>query len=307
MGCKHLVGGGLLLRRSPHAGRRHAAAQMHKIERVADRLLTAALLLTALLGCIDGARAAPAPCSRPIRVASSPVGLSMTVAEDGTVAGPDRTFLTQVGARIGCEFHYDVMSRARAFQLMAAGETDLVPSAIRTEQRDGFGDLVVLYRARALLFSLRDRQLKIHDTAEFLASGLSLDLVRGYDYGTAYRGLRAAVAAQGRLVETVDPAAIARQLLAERIDATIMSAPAFGHDAVVAGIADRLAVTALDDLPAYDVGIYLVRSGLEPADAILLAEGLRAAAAEGRYSALLRTAFVHPPWALDGVEFVGGK
>jgi len=247
---------------------------------------------------------AKAGCSRPIRVAASPIGLLMTVADDGAVSGPDEVFLKLVGARIGCEFRYDAMSRARAFQLMATGETDLITSAVRTPQRDGFGDLIVLYRSRAMLISLRDRQLRIRDTAAFVASGLSLDLVRGFDYGTAYRSLQEAVAAQGRLTENVDPAAIARKLLAERTDATIMSAPAFSQDAEAVGIADRLAVTALDDLTTYDVGVYLVRAALDPADAALLSSGFRAAAAEGRYSALLRDAFVHPRWALDGVEFV---
>ena len=247
---------------------------------------------------------ADAGCSRPIRVAASPLGLLMTVADDGVIGGPDETFLKLVGARIGCEFHYDAMSRARAFELMAAGEIDLVTSAVRTPQRDGFGDLIMLYRARAMLISLRDRQLRIRDTAAFAASGLSLDLVRGYDYGTAYRWLQAAVAAQGRLTENVDPAAIARKLLAERTDATIMAAPAFSQDAEAVGIADRLAVTPLDDLAAFDVGIYLVRAALDPADAALLSDGFHAAVAEGRYSALLRDAFVHPRWALDGVEFI---
>jgi len=250
------------------------------------------------------ARPAEAGCSRPIRVAASPIGLLMTVADDGTVRGPDEAFLKLVGARIGCEFRYDVMSRARAFELMAAGETDLITSAVRTPQRDGFGDLIVLYRGRAMLISLRDRQLRIRDTAAFAASGLSLDLVRGYDYGTAYRALQEAVAAAGRLTENVDPAAIARKLLAERSDATIMSAPAFSQDAEAVGIADRLAVTPLDDLAAFDVGIYLVRAALDPADAALLSDGFHAAVAEGRYSALLRDAFVHPRWALDGVEFI---
>ena len=64
------------------------------------------------------------------------------------------------------------------------------------------------------------------------------------------------------------------------------------------------AVTALDDLTTYDVGVYLVRAALDPADAALLSNGFRVAAAEGRYSALLRETFVHPRWALDGVEFV---
>lgn len=267
--------------------------------------LALGLLWAAAIG--SAAPAAAAGCTRPIRVASSPIGLLMTVDYDGTVGGPDRAFLTLVGQRIGCEFRYDVMSRARAFQLMATGETDLIPSAIRTEQRDGFGELVVFYHTRALLISLRDRPLKVHDTAGFLASGLTLDLVRGYDYGATYRWLEDAMASKGRLAENVDPAAIARKLLAERTDATIMSAQAFSQDALATGIADKVMLTPLDDLPAFDTGIYVVRAGLDPADAALLTSGMRAVVAEGRYTAMVRAAFMKPHWALEGVEFADEK
>jgi hypothetical protein len=271
---------------------------------IAGLVLAAALLWAAIGGASP---AAAAGCTRPIRVASSPVGLLMTVDYDGTVGGPDRAFLTMVGQRIGCEFRYDVMSRARAFQLMATGETDLIPSAIRTEQRDGFGELVVFYHTRALLITLRDRQLKIRDTAGFLASGLTLDLVRGYDYGGTYRWLEDAMASKGRLAENVDPAAIARKLLAERTDATIMSAQAFSQDALAAGIADKVTLSPLDDLPAFDTGVYVVRAGLDPGDAALLISGMRAVVAEGHYTALVRAAFVKPRWALEGVEFADEK
>lgn len=269
---------------------------------VARAVLALLLLAAAALG--GAAPAAAAGCSRPIRVATSPIGLLMTVDYDGTVGGPDRAFLNLVGQRTGCDFRYDIMSRARAFQLMASGETDIVPSAIRTQQRDALGDLVVFYHTRALLITLRDRQVKIRDTASFVASGLMLDLVRGYDYGGAYRGLEDAMAAKGRLSENVDPAAIARKLQAERTDATIMSAQAFSQEALAVGIADKVALTPLDDLPAFDTGIYIVRRGLDPADAALLAAGMRAVVAEGTYTALVRAAFGQPRWALDGVEFV---
>lgn len=262
----------------------------------------AAILMTTL-----ASSPAQAGCSRPIRVAYSPVDLAAITVEDGSVEALDRAFLDQVGARIGCEFVYDTMSRARAFQSLASGDTDLITSSFRTPKRDAFADLVVLYRARAMLFQRRDRQVQIRNTTEFVASGLSLDVVRGYDYGAGYRQLLDGVSALGRLAENVDPASIARKLAAERTDATVISALAFGRLAVEAGIDERLVVTALDDVPFYDVGVYLVRSALDPADRALLTNGLHTAVIEDRYAALLRNFFVRPHWVLAGLEFADGK
>jgi polar amino acid transport system substrate-binding protein len=273
-----------------------------KLGRIGVRAPWLRMLLVATLLPLQpvAARAETSSCSREIRVSGRQVGRFLWATPAGEVVGPLRDFLTLIGRRAGCVFRYDQVSAARADALVGAGEIDILPGA-RTPERDRLGRFVPLLSNRLVLISRSDEHLRIGSAEALAASGVSIDVVRGYDFGPAYRALLAAMGRNGRVIEDVSLETIARRMAAGRSDATLIPAAPFVDAALAAGIAEQLEVTPLNGLPPVEGGVYLVERGLGPADADLLDRAIREGVGRGEFLDFYRRSVAGAAWGMTGV------
>ena len=249
---------------------------------------------------VADAAAARHGCSRAIRVAASPFGRLMTISMDGVVGGWDATLLAEVGRTAGCEIIYRVVSRARALELFKNGEIDIFPAATRTESRDTYGTFVQVLSAQAVLIVVSERWAKIHSTADMVASSLRLDVVRGYEYGAAYDALLLNPTMRPRVFKQVDNATIARRLAHGETDAVLMSPAVFSEAALGAGIADKVRLVHIDDLPMLESGEYVVDRALSAEDAALLKQAIAKTVARHIYDDLI-LADPGPAWMTEAL------
>lgn len=228
---------------------------------------------------------ATAACTRPVQAPASPIGLSVIVKGD-TVSGAFPEFLNAVGRKAGCEFVYPVVPRARLEAMFENGQADVIMASVQSEQRDRFGQFIPLVSSRVTLVSLDSKREPVTNMAGLLnRRGMTLVLVRGYDYGFAYRGLVEALSAEGRVRYEKDPVGVGRALKAGIADATIMPPTALigavQSDPRVADIVDRIRVEPLEELEWSKGGIYLSRGSLPPGDRALLEQALTEAGRQG--------------------------
>jgi polar amino acid transport system substrate-binding protein len=225
-------------------------------------------------------------CSRPIIVPVSTIGWSVTISKTGVIGGVFPTLMKEIGDKIGCELRFTEVPRARLEMLFELGEADMLLAATQSEHRDQFGQFVPLIKTRAALVSIDSQHAPLASLAEVLAhKQISVALVRGFDYGPAYRALSEQLKAEDRLVLAKDPLDVARMLKAGIATATIMPPSALygaaSNDPRTADIAGRLRVEPMDELPWGLAGVYLSRKSLSPQDRAVLEEGLQAAARSG--------------------------
>jgi polar amino acid transport system substrate-binding protein len=215
---------------------------------------------------------APAACSRDIQVPVALIGQSMTQLENGTVGGIYPEAFQAAVQKAGCKFVYSVVPRARLEVLFEMGKADLLVPASRTPARDKHGIFVPMISHRATLLSLANAARAPLTSAQDLLDRkeLRVAVVRGYDYGEQYQWLVRELARQGRLYQEVDTIAIARLMQAGAIDVTIMGPTTFQgavqRDPRVAGLADRLRVEAIPELPWNWSGAYISRHSLSAED-----------------------------------------
>ncbi len=241
-------------------------------------------------------------CSRPIRVAASADGRFMIIERGGVVSGADHDLLELVGKRIGCQFIYEIVSRARAVVMLQDASIDIFPLATRTSGRDALATFVHTASFRPMLLVMGRRPAPIHSMTDLVLGDLRLDIVRAFDYGPVYQALVTNPAMRRRITENVDVAAVAKRLANGQSDCTLMVPATFAIAAETAGIADRIQVVALDELPLTDAGEYIVERALPAADAALLEQAIADAVRNGEYETLIRTQFDHPSWAAAGYE-----
>ncbi|MFL6657353.1 MAG: substrate-binding periplasmic protein [Massilia sp.] len=246
---------------------------MNRQERLAmGRACTFVLLLTLWMNPVW------AGCSRPISVPVSPYGYSVIV-KDGQISGIIPELLATLSARTGCKFALSEVPRKRAEMMFEQGQSDMLTSAVRTESRDHDGVFITMIRARPTLISLAAERAPVTSIKDLIARPeLRVVLVRGFDYGPAYRDLEHTLSAQKRLLLVRDPHEAARMLQANIADMTILpTIAAFGeiqNDAKLHDMLARLHVESLDELSWIDGGIYLSRRALPPADRALLEQAL---------------------------------
>jgi polar amino acid transport system substrate-binding protein len=255
-----------------------------------------------VLSLLAGAASAQGACSRPVKVAISPMGRNMMVAADGSVAGLVPDFLKQVAARTGCHFVFILVPRARAHLLFESGAVDLVPGATRTDERDRLGAFVHMYNSRAMLIALAGKLPPELALAEVGARALTLGAVRGYNYGPEYLGLVEQAAIQPRLSLVPDPDTAARMLAAGRFDAVLVGPSVFAEAAQRAGLADKVAVTSVSGMQPAQVGIYLQRQALPAADLARLRDAIAALVNRGVYARLVRQHYPKPAWSALGLD-----
>lgn len=230
---------------------------------------------------------AAAQCSRPIIVPAVASGQSV-IFHDGQASGVVPEMLAQVGQRAGCIFRWSVVPRMRLEALFETGGADLLVAATQVARRDRYGIFVPVVEARPALISLRSSRAPVGTIAELLARReLRVALVRGYDYGDAYQAMITELKAQGRVYFESDPTTVARLINGSMADVTIMPANTFAgglhEDPRTAGMAGKLRIEQLAELPWIKTGIYISRKSLSRADQLVLETALAESVKSGAW------------------------
>ncbi|KAB8044505.1 substrate-binding periplasmic protein [Janthinobacterium aquaticum] len=224
-------------------------------------------------------------CSRDIVVPVAPIGASVVI-NGNSITGVYPDVLRTLGAKMGCNFIFTPVPRARLEALFEAGKADILIPATSTPRRDQHGLFIPLLGNRPLLITLAGTRAPISNMQELIERReLRVALVRGYDYGTPYQLMARELSSQGRLFYEVDALSVARLMQSGFIDATIMGptilAGVAQNDARVHGLADKLRLEALPELPWGQSGAYLSRKSLNTDDQTLLRDLLEKAARSG--------------------------
>lgn len=232
-----------------------------------------------------GSVAAHAACSRVIQVPISALGQSVLIEGD-SIGGIYPDLLRGLSDKEGCTFAMSDVPRARLEVLFESGRADLLIPASKTPKRDAVGTFVALVHNRAALLSFQAKRPTIKTVRELLDQpGLKVALVRGFDYGTVYQELVAALGKQGRVILEADAVSVARLLKAGTADVTIMAstilAGAVQGDERVRDMLDKLRVEPLEELPWGDSGVYVSNTALNPQDKAALLDALERAARSG--------------------------
>lgn len=247
---------------------------------------TAAPAMALALGLALGAAgAARADCSRDISVPVSANGASVVI-NGASVNGIYPDLLRNLGGRVGCNFLFSVVPRARQMAMYEAGKADLLIPAMRTPERDKIGQFVPMVGHRAVLISVAGKQAPIASGRELLERHeLRVAVVRGFDYGEQYAALLKELGRQGRLFTEVDANAVARLMHAGAVDLTIMGptilAGAIRREPRVQGLLERLRMEPIAELPWGQSGAYVSRLSLSADDQQLLREQLEKVAKSG--------------------------
>jgi len=245
-----------------------------------------ALLLSLPLGV------SAAGCSRTILAPMAP-SARLVMVEEGQVDGVWPELLRQVGEAVGCRFEFSVMPRARLeLELLSGQQLDLMISATRTDERDRRGLFVPLFHQPMVLLT-RSADAGRFNSLESLRKSLwRMAVPRSFAFSADYRALVADLEAERRVDTVNDIDAVGRMLRAGRVDFALLSPPQ-AHAAAGAGLVFR----RFDGLPLMEVGLYLSRQNLAPADLALLRDAFAKSSREGQ----VRRAFLrhYPPEVAD--------
>lgn len=226
-----------------------------------------------------------AACSRVLQVPISPAGISVTI-QGTAVSGIYPDMLRQVGAKIGCQFSFSAVPRARQELLFDVGESDILMPAVHSIERDKVGHFVALVQTRAMLISLDTKHTPIANFTQLLENtGLRVAVVRGFDYGPAYLAAKDSLEKQGRLLQETTPANVARLLHEGLADVAIMApstmaATLLGHERFES-MMNKLRIEALEELTWNDAGLYISRRSVTDADRAALEAGLKSVEKSG--------------------------
>lgn len=218
-----------------------------------------------------------ATCSRPIKVPVAPHGMTVVV-KNGNAAGVVPEMLDVFGDKYGCKFGFTIVPRARLEMLFRAGDADIISIATRSPERDLSGTFVPVFKYRAVLIGLKPINTAVQSVDELIKhTDLRIGLVRGFDYGPAYRRLLEQDLA-GRVQYANDLSDLMRRIQAKIADVTILPySSAYNtiiEDARLTGLDSKLAINPLEDLPWQDAGFYVSKRTLSPADQAVLIEML---------------------------------
>lgn len=243
-------------------------------------LLAALALLLAL-----PAGAAPR-CSRTIQVAVSPAGHS-AIIHGNEYTGVYPEILKAIQAKGICQFKFTHVPRARQQAMYHANDTDLLLPATRTPLRDQDGHFVPMIASRSGILTM-DPKLEVFRTFAQLRArkDLRIALVRGFDYGDAYRQLAQDLEAEHRVFYEPDAVGVARLMKAGFAEVTIMSPSLFisalSGDSRVSDKSNKVRIDTVDELPWTESGVYLSLKSLSQADRDVLEAQLNAAAKSGQ-------------------------
>lgn len=237
---------------------------------------------------------AGAACSRPIVVPASSLGRMMTVnAVSGEVGGVYPELLRERGHRVGCEFFFPVVPRARAEAMLRQGDADLLVGAVQVPERDVWGRYIPMIGTEWMLISTDPDPPRSPD--ELLArAGIRLNVVRSYNYGPAYLALLARLDKQDKLEYVKDPQTVVRKMEIGRANYAYMPSTTFAGTleelGLRASLGQRVRYTRLAGIPASTSGVYVSRK-TAPEDAAQLEAMLEQLSRDGELLARTRKHF----------------
>jgi len=245
------------------------------------------------IGLALGNRAAAADpaCPRPLTVAISPLGRDMEIGQDGSVSGTTVEILKKVEQRTGCPFEFREMPRIRAWYLYAHDEIDIVPSAIRTPERDRVGTFVPWICDLVALVTLKGQPLHIRSVADLIESPITLDVVRGFDFGPDYQQLLTEKAQAGRIRLAADVEQAVAKLAHGRTQGLLATVDTIIDPARKYGIETQLDIVFLDGIPPVVSGLYVRNSAGTAAERAALLSVLNAPAIIDDYRRLTLSSF----------------
>ncbi|XHS79108.1 substrate-binding periplasmic protein [Burkholderiaceae bacterium UC74_6] len=217
-------------------------------------------------------------CSRPIQAPMAPTGRLVIVdAATEQVEGVWPEFLRQVGAMVGCKFEFPVMPRPRLENELISGKAlDLMISATRTDARDEAGEFVLLFRQPMVILTRVDDAGRYSSIAALRKSSWRMVVPRAFAFNAEYRAFVADMQAEKRADSANDLDGVGRMLRGGRVEFALLSPPQ-----AYATAGSDLSFRRVEDLPLMEVGLYLSKRMLAPADLALLREALSRAAREG--------------------------
>jgi polar amino acid transport system substrate-binding protein len=247
-----------------------------------------------------------AACTRVIQAPVAAIGYSIIIRDD-VVTGIYADLLREV-EKDGCQFKFSSVPRARLELMFKAGTADLLLPSTRTPQRDELGLLIPLIKSRATVVSISSDRPTITSAQDILLrKDLHLVLVRGFDFGPAYRSLVAEMTQQGRVMLETDVVSVARMLKVSNNYISIMAPSiivgAIKDDARVQDLQEKFRFEPINELPWDDAGIYISNTSLDKADREYIQAALTRAAKSGvawqsfkrYYSADLVKVSIRPP------------
>jgi len=242
------------------------------------------------IGLAQGA-AAESACQRPMTVAISPLGRDMEVGQDGSMSGTTLEILKKVEQRTGCPLQFREMPRIRAWHLYAHDEIDIVPSAIRTPERDKIGIFVPWICDLVALVTLKDQNIHIRSVADLIESPIVVDVVRGFDFGPDYQQLLTDKAQAGRIRLAADVEQAVAKLAHGRTQGLLATVDTIIDPARKYAIEDQLDIVFLDGIPPVVSGIYVRKSAGNAAERETLLSALSAPAIADDYRRLTLSSF----------------
>lgn len=248
-----------------------------------SRLLRTAVFVLAPLMLPASAHAA---CSRLLQVPVSAIGFSIVI-KDNVIGGIYVDLLREV-EKEGCQFQFSSVPRARLEAMFESGTADLLLPSTRTARRDELGIFIPMIKSRATIISLASERPAISSAQDLLArKELRLVLVRGFDFGPAYRSLVADLTQQGRVFLEADVVSVARMLKLSGNYVSIMApsiiAGAIAEDARVMDLSEKLRFEPIDELPWGEAGVYISKTSMSEADKIFLQNALMRASKSGYF------------------------
>lgn len=190
------------------------------------RLGLALCLIATGLFCATSARAAdPARdygCARPLRVAVFEFGAWF---HRGAGITPD--FMKALAAKSGCEFTLVDVRRNEAWPALARGDIDIIPSSIRTPERDKSALFVTYLRIRNMMIVGPDvpesLDAFINETKGRIA------VVKGFYYGSYFDLRMGSLLADERIVRVGTPEEVFALLKRNEVEAVLAAATSYSY------------------------------------------------------------------------------
>ena len=191
---------------------------------VAALIPTLRMLVCMALGLAAVAQAAPVCPDKPLTLAFFQTAVLFT---DGQ--GLDKDIVDELQARSKCRFETNVLPRVRTWLEMQEGRLDMTTAVLPTPEREQTLWIFNYLQLRNYLLLVKDGTADIKSLRDFVKApnAPKLGVVRGFKYGEVYDAWVAELAAQNRVQEVVETAALYRLLKAGRVSAVLGSPLAY--------------------------------------------------------------------------------
>jgi len=214
-------------------------------------------LLAAALFAACGVACAEEACPAVLHLALPSVPNKREQQEDTPIRHVLDELIPEFARRAGTQIQLEFMPRVRAFAELRHGSVDLVPMATRTMERDGFAQMVVMGRIKAMLIMRKPVAPHPVSSDELLAGSMRVVVVRGQEFGPHFDALLVKLQKLGRLDSVADQLIAVRMLKAGHTDA-ILGLPAFFAPMLdTEGLAEQTEAVDGDLIESVDEGLYM--------------------------------------------------